>query len=200
MTSIDLTPNIGPARDQGKRPTCLSFAMSDTHQIARQHPDFLSPECLHTRTAAKLGKPADQAVNVIAMSAVMSSLGQLEENSWPYGGYEGPGTSHKANVTPVNFDSSVVEQTLKNGIAIGVALGIGVEFYTPSPAGLTASMHTQAVANHAVVIVGMTATPKKMFLVRNSWGPAWAQNGHAWCDESYLSLTAKYLIFVRATP
>ena len=40
MSSItvrhDLRGRFGPARDQGRRPTCLAFAMSDAHAATRE--------------------------------------------------------------------------------------------------------------------------------------------------------------------
>jgi hypothetical protein len=32
----DIRPRFGPARDQGPRPTCLAFAISDAHAALRE--------------------------------------------------------------------------------------------------------------------------------------------------------------------
>ena len=42
----DLRSRFGPPRDQGQRPTCLAFAMSDAHGAARGPWEDLSCEYL----------------------------------------------------------------------------------------------------------------------------------------------------------
>ena len=40
---------------------------------------------------------------------------------------------------------------------------------------------------HAVVVVGRgTYKGEPVILIRNSWGPTWGHNGHAWVRETYL--------------
>jgi len=42
------------------------------------------------------------------------------------------------------------------------------------------------VGGHAVCCLGYD-DQKKMFLVRNSWGPDWGQAGHFWMPYAYLT-------------
>jgi len=40
---------------------------------------------------------------------------------------------------------------------------------------------------HAVVVVGWGSYKgEPVILIRNSWGPTWGHNGHAWVRETYL--------------
>ena len=41
---VDLRNNLGPARDQDPRPTCMAFAASDAHAAARDGWEPLSTE------------------------------------------------------------------------------------------------------------------------------------------------------------
>ncbi len=46
---------------------------------------------------------------------------------------------------------------------------------------------TNYVGRHAMVIVGVrNKDGKKEFCVRNSWGPYWGNNGHAWLSTEYV--------------
>lgn len=45
-----------------------------------------------------------------------------------------------------------------------------------------------AAGYHAIIITGVRDNgPQKEFLIRNSWGDSWGENGHCWFDQSYLT-------------
>ena len=50
---IDLRSALGPVRDQGARPTCLSLATTVAHEHARGSDASLAPEYLHYFASAK---------------------------------------------------------------------------------------------------------------------------------------------------
>ncbi len=48
---------------------------------------------------------------------------------------------------------------------------------------------TQPLGPHAMIITGVRRRGNRRdFLRRNSWGAAWGDNGHVWCDEAYVRL------------
>jgi C1A family cysteine protease len=52
-------------------------------------------------------------------------------------------------------------------------------------------LSTSIIGGHCMALVGYNAA-KKQFLVRNSWGKGWGDNGHHWMSFNYicnLSLT-----------
>ena len=55
--TIDLRGQFGPARDQGKRPTCMSFAASDAHAAAKDTLDPLSAEFAHYHAVQRASPP-----------------------------------------------------------------------------------------------------------------------------------------------
>ncbi len=87
MSSItvknDLRSRFGLARDQGARPTCLAFAVSDVHASVRDSQEPLSPEYLFYNAKKRDGKPTSGAtVPMIRLALEMD--GQPLESGWPY--------------------------------------------------------------------------------------------------------------------
>lgn len=63
------------------------------------------------------------------------------------------------------------------------------QFYSPTTDHIIKTIpNDRDVANHAVVAVGYGKNGTDVLvLVRNSWGKSWADNGHAWITQDYLS-------------
>jgi predicted secreted protein len=83
---FDLSSQLGPTRDQGSRPTCLSFALSDCHRIKRASNDDLSPECIHSISSKEMGHSGDRAISLSSALHTLKGSGQTYEHEWPYGG------------------------------------------------------------------------------------------------------------------
>ena len=67
---------------------------------------------------------------------------------------------------------------------LGIATTSG--FYDPTPPWVISPLGS-VVGFHAVVAVGIgTAYTARRFLIRNSWGNAWADAGHAWLDDAFV--------------
>src|SRR5689334_5509985 len=80
----DLRHRLGPPRDQGSRPTCLAFAVSDTHAALREGWEPLSCEYLHYHAVHRAGSgPGDGAKPSVILAAVEND-GQPAEVGWPY--------------------------------------------------------------------------------------------------------------------
>ena len=79
-----------------------------------------------------------------------------------------------------------VEALLDAGQVPVLGISTTDAFYEPAPPWLITS--TGPVRGlHAVVAVGFGTThPTRRFLIRNSWGTAWADAGHAWLDDVFL--------------
>ena len=116
--NADVTGLLSAVRDQGNRPTCLSFAASDAHRVARTHANDFSPESLHQLSARRLGVPANNGMPPDVVLAVLSTDGQTEEASWPYNGAiaASPQYFQKAG-TLVPFSSDAVLKNLAQGYA-----------------------------------------------------------------------------------
>lgn len=81
----DLRGTFVPIRDQGRRPTCTAFAVSDTHASARAELVALSPEHLHYHGAVRSGSAdPDQGIYLETALEALEHDGQCGEAGWPY--------------------------------------------------------------------------------------------------------------------
>ena len=85
VISCDLRPAFGPVRDQGSRPTCVAFAVSDTHAVARGAFAALSVEHLYYYAVQRT--PGAHPNDGVSLPTILEALrldGQAAEAGWPY--------------------------------------------------------------------------------------------------------------------
>jgi hypothetical protein len=56
---------------------------------------------------------------------------------------------------------------------------------TSTKGNLDTPLPKTARGGHAIAVVGYTATGR--FIIRNSWGPAWGDNGFAYASPAYIT-------------
>lgn len=201
LASIDLRSLHGVARDQGGRPTCLAFALSDLNGHRHQQPALLSAEYLYRQAAGLMPgwKPGD-GLDISSALVAVSAPGQALEASAPYVVDE-PTIPLTANphCTPLFRGSytrqvplmSTIESALAADRSIGLVLRLTMDFFSlPSDSPrVPFSPLTMPGQSHAVVAVGMgydVQTNERHVLIRNSWGTSWGDHGHAWLPEQYI--------------
>ena len=80
-----------------------------------------------------------------------------------------------------------VESLLVAGHVPVLGISITDSFFSPAPAW-SILPDGPIRGYHAVVAVGLGTTgTSRCFLVRNSWGVEWGENGHTWLDEAFLT-------------
>ena len=81
----------------------------------------------------------------------------------------------------------MVEELLDAGHVPVLGISTTDAFYSPAPPWIMSP--TGPIRGlHAVVAVGIGTTyTTRSFLIRNSWGKEWADAGHAWLDDSFIS-------------
>ncbi len=160
----DLRPLFGPARDQGARPTCLAFAASDTHAGLRDGWAPLSCEFAFYAAQKRAGRPPTSGALLSTMLDALRLDGQPDEKGWPY-----------LAAVPADHRLTMLSRSFFQPRGDGVVDPANDEL--PEPA-----------QRHAVVAVGHgTVDGTPAILIRNSWGPGWGLEGHAWLTERFLA-------------
>lgn len=193
---------LGPARDQGRRGTCLAFAMSDCHAALRSPSAALSAEYAHFHAQRRSSRRLDQGALPASMLDAIKLDGQPHETIWPYRPTlpaDLAALTPPHDVSPVfrrfgelkapGFD--VIIDVLKSGVPVVVAMYLSDAFYSPTITGLITAPSSELpdpTRRHAVLAVGHgTIGTEPAVLVRNSWGSKWGRNGHGWMARSYLA-------------
>ncbi|MCA1337929.1 C1 family peptidase [Pseudooceanicola marinus] len=202
----DLRSFLGPVRDQGRRPTCLSFAASAAHEHARGAFEPLSVEWLYYHTAQLAGTGPDDGTTLPDTRRALHQIGQPDEPAWPYrsqltdrGSWVAPTIGSPLFRCGSNKCDPVMVQVqtqLDQSQPVVLALYVSSTF-TASGNWLCADGEIilpedgepiDRGRGHGVVAVGYGRFGEEtVLLLRNSWGTGWGRDGHAWVSESYLA-------------
>jgi len=196
----DLRARFVEARDQGSRPTCLAFAMSDAHSAERPPHRSLSVDFVYYHALRRM--PLNHGDNGVGVKQVTDALridGQPVETDWPYSHtlpvdlstWKPPGKLAVMHATATSNQLSVdwLCARLDQDQPCVIVFLPSERFYYADAAGQlpSHSPDPDLPASHAVIAVGYGVTStRRHVLIRNSWGTSWGQYGHAWLAEDYL--------------
>lgn len=203
----DLRARLRPAGDQGRRGTCVAFAVTAIHEAHRgtdgdnDIPEDLAEEVLFWGAKQIDGDLAD-GTRFTSADVALQRWGQPLEALWPYddrrdhraASYQAPAAAvdpvncHTSALRPLSVDADAVRQELDAGlpVVIGIPVWDGLRHAAaePLPAPDPADIYP---TRHAVVAVGHDPSAGTV-LIRNSWGPRWGTDGHLWIDDAVLDL------------
>jgi hypothetical protein len=198
----DIRALFGVARDQGLRPTCLSFATSDAHAVIRATPfALLSVEYLYYMAVQRSAKPpSNTGVSVKSITEALDLDGQPLETTWrylpalpsPLSGWKPPNTteSFKRKMRTETFSVKTLVEALDRGVPSVLVIKISQAFHLPDADGFVNSLATDPDSGiHAVISVayGLKGS-SAVILMRNSWGTDWGVDGYGWVTADYLTL------------
>lgn len=204
---IDFRADLGDVRDQGRRPTCLSFAASDAHRHRRRHPEPLSVEWLFYHVARHAGTGLHTGTTMLDTRAVLRAIGQPEEAVWPYSTTPPAPTAWRPPSPRPELmacasaacaaEMQAVREQVDKGIPIVIGMFTSTTFLSPTDwayhgseivLGRDPGEPVDPARGHALVVVGGgRVSGEPVLLIRNSWGPRWGAEGHAWVYEDYLA-------------
>ena len=197
----DIRHRFGPARDQGARPTCLAFAISDAHAAVREPWAALSCEFAFYHAQRRAGSPLTAAARLPEMLATLKEEGQPLEDDWPYlaalpsnlDAYGPPANlvvfRRDGESRPVGVDEII--GLLDTGSPTVMLMMLSDAFYMPDALGVVraaAGEGPDPARRHAVIAVGYSMVDgARAVLIRNSWGAGWGLDGHAWLPEPFIA-------------
>lgn len=200
VTELDLRFRFGVARDQGSRPTCTAFACSDAHAAGRGDWCALSCEYAFFHGHRRQGTAPYGGVHLRHVLDAIRHEGQPAETGWPYLAAlpdrlsdwvppAQPGALYRGHGERVRCDISSMCTEMRAGRAAIIVMTISDAFYLPSAAGVVDGTELADPSRvHAMLGVGRGhCGDMQLTLVRNSWGPGWGIEGHAWISDAYLA-------------
>ncbi|WP_050432263.1 C1 family peptidase [Chondromyces crocatus] len=199
-----------PVSSQGSLSACVANSWCDAMEILRglERPDtvrqlsrlflYWNARALHEATGI------DKGTFIRAAAQQLRKLGICEEQFWPYE------VSQVLKAPPASLYSMAAENRLTGfyRITAGGAerlrqIELALRSNHPVIFGTMVSKTFQAyrggghvqfippkedwLGAHAMVLTGVDVGYGRRFLVRNSWGTVWGDEGHAWLDDSYLA-------------
>jgi hypothetical protein len=195
----DLRGKFGSIRDQQLRPTCMAFAITDTHGSICAPFDILSVEYLFYHAVQLMpARDPRSGVSPHAGGEALRIHGQPQEKVWPYqtvppadlASWQPPANCPVAKQTLLAHDLSFDEicSSLNSGKPVILCLELSESFYVPLPNGVVEQRAADPkTGDHAVIAVGHGhIATERCLLIRNSWGDAWGIGGHAFLEEGYL--------------
>jgi len=203
MSSItvkkDLRGRFGPPRDQGERPTCLAFAVSDTHAAERGPWADLSCEFLFHHAKRRENSPPSAGAKPSFIRQALEHEGQPVEADWKY--LDALPTDLALWVPPTKmgavfrrlsallaggFDEAWAK--VEAGTPVLIVMTISDAFYMPDGDGVVNSAEVPDPTRRHAIVASATGERAgvKCLLGRNSWGETWGLQGHAWLAQPYL--------------
>jgi C1A family cysteine protease len=212
--------DAGAIFDQGERGTCVANAactLLDYKSNGSWSRQFLYHQCkMIDKMRTTEGTTIEAALEILSKQ-VLVDFGNVSESVWPYNSHsektehQGPPPEKAfacnrlfATNNPMLINEKSKVRDIKNllnyqfkGKSCPVIIGIPLyeSFFSWSTAEtgwVTLPLPGEAlVGYHAMIIVGYDED-RHLFLVRNSWGPHWAQGndrgfkGHAWIPFEYI--------------
>ena len=183
----------------------MAFAATAGHEMLRAAGDDLCEEFVHWGAKQRDGLPRlVEGTTLAAAAATLADLGQPPEHHWPYdetrdyraATYQPPVDALTAALALRLTGGSAITATtsaLLTALQAGRAVLLGVRLYSTwhfvAPDGEIRMPSTGMISfgGHAVLVVGHRPNSGNgWFIVRNSWGDGWGDEGYGYLPDQYV--------------
>jgi Papain family cysteine protease len=211
-THEHVLPEHTPVSDQGARGTCAANAWMDALEILvgiEKPRGVVQLSRLFAYWTARVytGMQAeDSGVYLRAVAHQLRAIGVVEEKYLPYRDaldavltapplslYTMASNNRIGSFYRIQSEGQAklddIELALRANHPVVSAAPVGKEFVAYRGGGHVFGPPVQSEGLHAMILVGVRRVgQRRQFLRRNSWGQAWGDRGHAWCDQDYVLL------------
>ena len=207
-SKVDLRKEYAHVYDQGELGSCTANALALAFDFTRVKLGLapLQPSRIflyYNERAIENTIDEDSGAELRTGVKVCVKIGNCAETSWPY-----DISKFKIAPTQACFDEAQQHcaktylrldnkssRQLKSCLADGFTFACGISIYESFESDSVSKTGIVPIPNiateelyggHAVTCVGYDST-KKWFIMRNSWGESWGDNGHFYLPEAYLT-------------
>lgn len=198
--AIDLRTDSWAIKDQGRRGTCVACAATSAHEMVRAEAIELSIEFLHWASKQRDGLPLAEGTTLPAAKEALGEDGQPAETTWPYDDTRDqwaadyrPLSAAKVEATQRRLnggevllpEAATIRDALDRGRPVVIAVRLHKTWTRPGADARIAMPEdgSSDLGGHAVVVVGYGDNE---FIVQNSWGSDWGNDGFAYLPDDYL--------------
>lgn len=204
-TKVDLRTKCPPVYDQGDLGSCTANALACAYEFdqMKQKNKFFMPSRLFIYYGERVIENdvgEDNGAIISDGVTVLATKGVCPESEWAYD------ITKFATAPPANCftdalkhkcgahkrimqDLNQMKQILSTGIPFVFGFTVYESFESDAVAAngmMPMPKHNeQQLGGHAVIAVGYDDT-KKVFIVRNSWGPTWGDKGYFYMPYQYM--------------
>lgn len=206
-TKVDLRPGCPPVYDQGQLGSCTANAINGAYQFMQRKQkqrDFMPSRLFVYYNERVMEGTVDTDSGAMIRDGIKSvaNAGVCPEDMWPYDIAEFRTRPTKQCYTDARKNQAIVYRRVLNSslhqlqgaLASGTPVVFGFSVYESFESQEVARTGTvplpprgeKLLGGHAVLAVGYDDATQR-FLVRNSWGASWGDNGYCTMPYGYLT-------------
>lgn len=206
LPAVDMRSRFSPIRVQGDLSSCSAFSISSIFEYlinsnTKTTDAQLSPRFLYYNVCPKNddGTPRDEGSSLYSIINSLTNEGICSESLCPYdedflsrptaGAY----IDAKNNLVTKALNVEISHQALTSAISEGYPVAISLKIFDSFANGhkgfifrpTDTELNSTDYGYHAMVICGYSEK-EKVYIVRNSWGTSFGDNGYCYIPFSYI--------------